>query len=170
MMAEAGTSGANRALVLTGIDGGSGTRAVLAAAGRLASLAGAALLVAHIAPDPPAMAPVLLGPPATDHEDLEAELFPCVVEALCHCPVEWSFVIASGHPGHGLARLADQHHVLAIVVGADTPGCAGHIRRLTSGSVPTYLIHHQGAPVVVVPEAVRRPSRAESTLAEGGIA
>lgn len=162
------TSGAGRPLVLAGVDGGGGTRAVLEVAGRLASLAGSALLVAYVSPDPPGMAPALLGPPATDNDDLEAELFPCVVEALCHCSVEWSVAIASGHPGQGLARLAEEHDVLAVVVGADTPGCGGHLRRLTTGSVPAHLIRRQRAPVVVVPDAVRRPSRAARTPAEGG--
>jgi nucleotide-binding universal stress UspA family protein len=150
-------------LVLAGIDGGAGTGAVLTVAGRLAALASTALLVVYVAPNPAALAPALLGPVPSDIDDLEAELFPTVVEALCHHAVEWRFTVATGHAGCELARLAEQHHALAVVVGADTPGCGSRLRRLTSGSVPAHLAHHQGVPVIVVPEALRRSKRPSAT-------
>lgn len=126
-------------------------------------MAGAQLLVAHVVAEPLAVAPELLGAPGVGVDDVEVDLFPSVVEALCGSCVEWRFVVVSGNPARQLLRLAEDHHAAAIVIGADTPGWVAHVRRFASGTVPAHLVHRQRVPVVVVPEACQR-RRAQSSI------
>jgi nucleotide-binding universal stress UspA family protein len=146
-------------VILVGIDGGAGSVAVLQSAARLADLVGGSILVAHVvaAPQGPAAGYVALEDSSLG--DIEADLFPEVVEALVDSRAGWTITTAYGNPASELVRLARQHEAAAIVVGADTPGWTNQLRRISTGSVPSRLVHQQPAPVIVIPEGCsRRPA------------
>ncbi|UQX88950.1 universal stress protein [Jatrophihabitans telluris] len=146
--------------LLVGIDGGPGSGAVLQSAARLAELVHGQLLIAHIVETPQVVgggyAGIGIGLDESALTDVEAVLFPEVVEAMAESAVSWRLMALTGNPATELVRIADQQRVSAIVVGADTPGWTSHLRRLSSGSVPTRLAHEQRAPVVIVPAGCSR--------------
>lgn len=145
--------------ILVGVDGGAGMAVVLRSAARLASFTGGRLLVAHVVSAPMMLADTFTPGTPGDLTDIEVSIFPDVVEALADSAVTWQLLTLYGNPALELIRLATERAVGVIVVGADTPGWAGHLRRLGSGSVPTRLVHEQLAPVVVIPEACGRKRR-----------
>lgn len=142
-------------LILAGIDGSSGSGAVLQAAARLADLSHGSILVVHVVAAPTGTAAAYVAPQELS-EAVEAELFPDVVEALVDARASWTITATCGNPASELLRLAQEHHASAIVVGADTPGWTSHLRRISTGSVPARLTHEQTAPVIVIPEAGAR--------------
>jgi nucleotide-binding universal stress UspA family protein len=144
-------------VILAGIDGGPGSAAVLRSAAALAAVAGGAVVIAHVVAVPQLPSS---GVPACDDpsslSDVEADLFPDVVEAMLETSVTWKLVTTSGTPAAELIRLSRAEQAAAIVVGADTPGWASHLRRFSVGSVPSRLAHEQALPVVIVPRGCSR--------------
>lgn len=157
--ASPGAGAAVPPIILVGVDGGAGMAVVLRSAARLASFTGAWLLVAHVVSAPMLLADTFTPGTPGDLTDVEVSIFPDVVEALSDSTVTWQLQTLYGNPALELIRLSTEHAVSVIVVGADTPGWAGHLRRLGSGSVPARLVHEQRAPVVVIPEACGRRRR-----------
>jgi nucleotide-binding universal stress UspA family protein len=152
--AAQGDAGHVNPVVIVGIDGGPGSVHVMSVAARLAQMSMASqLIVAHVVPPSVVTPQALMAGESYSVADAEAELFPDVVEALIGCTVPWTMVTVIGNPAAELIRLSLQRDPSAIVVGADTPGWASHVRRMSAGSVPTKLAHCQGAPVVIVPQA-----------------
>jgi nucleotide-binding universal stress UspA family protein len=139
-------------VVIVGIDGGAGSAHVLRAGARLAELSGAQMVVAHVVAMTQLTNQVALAA-SYSLVDIEADLFPDVVEGLIEAVVPWTLVTLTGNPARALAQLSRERCASAIVVGADTPGWTSRLRRLSAGSVPNKLAHSQRAPVVIVPEA-----------------
>ncbi len=153
-----------RPVVLVGIDGGAGSASVLRSAATLAQLGQNEIVIAHVVECPQLSGEGYLGLDESTLTDVEADLFPDVVEALIGTSVTWTLITVIGNPATELMRLAEERHAGAIVVGADTPGWTNHLRRISSGSVPSRLAHEQRLPVVVVPEGCSRrhdPARAQ---------
>lgn len=139
--------------MLVGIDGGQGSTHVLQAASRLAIMADTSLVVAHVATSSQLANQAALACTGISLADIEADLFPDVVEALLGSSAPWKLVALNGDPASALIRLARERDAMAIVVGADTPGWTSHVRRFSTGSVPNKLAHGQLAPVIVIPSA-----------------
>lgn len=139
--------------LVVGIDGGPGSAHVLRAAARLAQMANAPMVIAHVVTPSQLANQAQLMTSCGSLADVQADLFPDVVEALIGSPVAWTLVTLAGNPAAALIQLAGERAARAIVVGADTPGWTSHVRRLSTGSVPTKLAHGQRAPVIIIPEA-----------------
>jgi nucleotide-binding universal stress UspA family protein len=75
-----------------------------------------------------------------------------ITDALAGLPVRWTYHEERGEPARRLAHLATEVDAQFIVVGATHRGLLHH---LASGSVSGRLLHTQGRPVLVVPEARR---------------
>jgi nucleotide-binding universal stress UspA family protein len=156
----------SRAVILAGIDGGAGSAPVLRAAARLAEISGADVVIAHVVDNPTMTTAAPIALTESTLHCIEAGLFPDVVEALMDTAVRWTLVTVTGNPATELMRLANDHDAEAIVVGADTPGWANHLRRFSSGSVPGRLAHEQRRPVVVIPEGCARANKRSRQLTE----
>ncbi|MCW2522636.1 MAG: hypothetical protein JWO63_971 [Frankiales bacterium] len=160
------SNSASRPIVLAGIDGGAGSAPVLRAAARLAEISEADVLIAHVVDNPTMTTAAPIALTESTLHCIEAGLFPDVVEALMDTTVRWTLVTLTGNPATELMRLADDHAVSAIVVGADTPGWTSHVRRFSTGSVPSRLAHEQRRPVVVIPEGCARSNKRSKQLTE----
>jgi nucleotide-binding universal stress UspA family protein len=105
-------------------------------------------------------------PDAADWEEqgaaAVAEQHRHVEELLADIPVQWSYEARHGEPSAVLARAADEHDALMIVVGTRGEGLSRTLARLTDPSVSHGVIGHQRRPVLVVP----LPDR--TSLATGG--
>lgn len=114
-------------------------------------------MVAHVVASPPLAEQGF--PPIEESAltEIEAELFPDVVEALLDTPAPWTLITLAGNPALALIQLFKQRRAAAIVVGADTPGWTSQLRRLSTGSVPNRLAHEQHAPVIIIPDGCSRP-------------
>lgn len=150
---ERSGSPSDTGVVIVGIDGGSGSVHVLRAAAQMAELSGLALVIAHVVASSQLANQVALQSWSWSLADVEADLFPDVVEALLDATVPWTLVTLAGNPALALIRLSEERGARAIVVGADNPGWTSHLRRFSTGSVPNRLAHGQRAPVIIIPEA-----------------
>lgn len=151
-MENRATAPAGKPLIV-GIDGGPGSPHVLRAGARLAQMANARLIVAHVVTSSQLANQAALMANCGSLVDVAADLFPDVVEALIGSPVAWTLIALAGNPAAALIQLSLEREAAAIVVGADTPGWTSHLRRLSTGSVPAKLAHGQRAPVIIIPEA-----------------
>jgi nucleotide-binding universal stress UspA family protein len=138
----------------------------LRAAARFAEISGTEILVAHVVDNPTMSSQVPIAFTESALHSIEAGLFPEVVEALIDTKVSWKLVTVTGNPASELMRLANDHLTTAIVVGADTPGWTGHLRRFSTGSVPSRLAHEQQRPVLVIPEGCARAKKRSKQLTE----
>ncbi|MFI2104205.1 universal stress protein [Isoptericola sp. NPDC019693] len=82
----------------------------------------------------------------------EAGARAAVAGALRDSPVAWRLERTAGDPAAELARLADVHDAVLIVVGARRAGVRGWATHLVGGTVAGHLIHDQPRPVVVLPD------------------
>jgi nucleotide-binding universal stress UspA family protein len=140
-------------VVIVGIDGGSGSVHVLRAAAQMAEMSNLPLVVAHVVASSQLANQAALQPSNWSLADVEADLFPDVLEALLDAKAPWTLVTLAGNPALALIRLSQERGARAIVVGADNPGWTSHLRRFSTGSVPNRLAHGQRAPVIIIPEA-----------------
>lgn len=149
--------------ILAGVDGGRGTAEVVRAAGRLATVARAELVIAHIVGVPTSIFPEVVAAGMVMEEDAVAEILPEIWISLADADVRWQVVSASGVPASELLRLARAVQPSAIVVGADRSGWTARLRRGLNGSVPARLMRSQDAPVIVIPAACSHRRRAAAT-------
>jgi nucleotide-binding universal stress UspA family protein len=147
----------HRSVLLVGVDGGRGTPALLGYAAELAAQSDASLLVAHIGTHNHLQMPDLAGiGDFAEPDSVTISVFATVVEFLGSSKTPWRFAGASGDPARGLARLAGEHGVGAVLVGASALGWRHRLRRIGRGSVATQLPHLQVAPVIVLPAGCSR--------------
>jgi nucleotide-binding universal stress UspA family protein len=132
-------------VLVTAVDGGPSTPAVLSRAADLAERTGGSLAVVHVVPQPVVLDPMLLDPSLA--EDSSARLFPDIVEALCGRPVPWTLQTRTGDPAAELLRVARGAGARMIVVGAHAGGRRWSWRRCTVER----LLRHPDMPVLVLP-------------------
>ena len=137
-----------------------GSEAALAAVHRAVGLLrpGAAVsLVMVIAgqEDPMADAGGFEGPVITEDQAAEEfqEASQAATEALDHLAhettevTETRLVVDDAGPARGIVRIATEEHADLLVIGAHETGL---LKRLFSGSVSDYVVHHAPCPVLVV--------------------
>jgi len=127
---------------------------VLRAAGRIATVRRASLIVAYVSPDP-ALLLVDSGvmPHYLSHEDMAPAFFPMVVESLFDLDVRWELATLVGDAAIELAQVARMRSVRAAIVGKRSLGRWLRLRRILGGSVSQRLGQLQPAPVITVPRA-----------------
>jgi nucleotide-binding universal stress UspA family protein len=160
-MTRPSSSESDTPVIIAAIDGSAGSQQVLRAAGVLSELCAGQIAVAHVIA-PPSTSVACAGLDDSTVSDVVGDLLPDVVEALLDCTSPWTLTTLVGNPALELARLSRSLHARAIVVGADTPGWASQLRRLSCGSVPSRLTHDQHAPVIVIPDACSRSRAARA--------
>jgi nucleotide-binding universal stress UspA family protein len=153
-------------VLVVGVDGYPTSQRSLVVAADLATLAAARLVAVHVKHVPAAVhaSPssglghlTEANEDAADHAHLDCEL------VLGLYDLRWSFEVRQGDPATELARVADAHDAVCIVVGRHGRHRIPHI---AAGSVTDRLLRRAGRPVLVVPSAagpagagtaVRRP-------------
>jgi nucleotide-binding universal stress UspA family protein len=136
--------------ILAGADGtGSGLDAVAFGA-RLADAIGSPLMVACVCPDEALMA-------GAEGETGEPErqatsILEAARDVVGDLPADFRTVVSTS-PARGLAELAEEEGVEAVVVGSTHRGPVG---RVMSGSTAERLLHGTGCPVAVAPRGYRR--------------
>lgn len=134
--------------VLVGYDRHAASHRALIVAAGLARALAATLVVLHVVDvedypvDPDSDDWETAAKRTIDEERHDAE------RLLADAGVQWTFETARDEPVRALARSADDHDALFIVVGASGRGVA---QRLLHGSVPQALLRKQRKPVLVVP-------------------
>lgn len=91
-----------------------------------------------------------------DKEDSEvravSEELRRTVEAACEGKsVTWDLRILTGDPARALGRFAAEANAAMIIVGTPERGLGHRVSVALSGSVASWLSHHQDHPVLVVP-------------------
>jgi nucleotide-binding universal stress UspA family protein len=123
----------------------------VAVAADLAWRLGARLLVVHAM----CLDDYPIDPDAADWEERAAatvaEQRRHVARLLADSPVRWSYESHPGEPSAVLARAADEHDALLIVVGTRGEGPRRALARLADPSVSHGVIGHQDRPILVVP-------------------
>jgi nucleotide-binding universal stress UspA family protein len=135
--------------ILAGADGtGSGLDAVAFGA-RLATAIGSPLVVACVCPDQA----LLVGAEgeAEDPQRQATSILEGAREVVGDLPADFR-TVASTSPARGLAELAENEDVEAVVVGSTHRGPVG---RVMSGSTAERLLHGSGCPVAVAPRGYR---------------
>jgi len=137
---------------------------VLRTATQLAGRLSAPLLCAYVDEasylvewDPARSAHRLSLHPDKDDEDVRAvtmEIRAVIDDAVTTAgdpSINWTLRTLAGDPARALARLAAETNAPMIIVGTSERGLAHRISEALSGSVATWLSHHQSRPVLVVP-------------------
>lgn len=143
---EIGTDGPAR--ILVGVDGSPTSLRAAAYAGGLARRQGATLIVLYVKTIPGASPLAAEATVAIDqsHDQIAADLREQIYENAPRLGIDVVLVVRDGNPYNELVRLAEQHKVDAVVVGASVQ--AGH--RLV-GSLAAKLVRHAAWPLTVVP-------------------
>jgi nucleotide-binding universal stress UspA family protein len=136
--------------ILAGADGtGSGLDAVAFGA-RLATAIGSPLVVACVCPEE-ALAAGAEGE-SDEPRRQAASILEAARDAVGDLPADFRTVVSTS-PARGLAELAEEEGVEAVVVGSTHRGPVG---RVMSGSTAERLLHGTGCPVAVAPRGYRR--------------
>lgn len=80
-----------------------------------------------------------------------------VADALSSHTTGWTYHAGHGEAAHLLARVADEHDALMIVIGSRGEGIRASAGRLLSAPVSHRLIQHARQPVLVVRLGIGRP-------------
>jgi nucleotide-binding universal stress UspA family protein len=153
--------------VLVGIDGSSNSLATVAFAGRLVDPGRDQLVLAHVSPPTPFLGDDQLDPGVVSRA--QGALANAVIEeAAMRLPEEWHAKFerreASGEPGQGLLRLADELYAELIAVGFRGTGM---FERLLLGSVSRAIVHSAHVPVLVVKTTGGRDSEKVAGTPDG---
>jgi nucleotide-binding universal stress UspA family protein len=135
--------------VLAGADGTESGLDAVAFGARLAAATGSPLVVACVTPGEAMLVGVEAEEDVRHHADAILE---AARQAADGQPAELRTVPA-GSPARGLAELAEEESVAAVVVGSTNRSPIG---RVVSGSTAERLLHGTGCPVAVVPRGYRR--------------
>jgi nucleotide-binding universal stress UspA family protein len=153
--------------VLVGVDGSSNSLATVAFAGRLVDPERDTLVLAHISPPLPFTGDDQLDPGVVSRAQgaLANAVFD---EAAMRLPEEWHGRFerreASGEPGHGLLRLADEIGAELLAVGFRGTGL---FERFLLGSVSRAVVHSAHVPVLVVKTTGGRESEKVAGTPDG---
>lgn len=153
--------------VLVGIDGSSNSLATVAFAGRLVDPERDQLVLAHVSPPTPFIGDDQLDPGVVSRAQgaLANAVFD---EAAMRLPDEWHGKFerreASGEPGQGLLRLAEELHAELIAVGFRGTGM---FERFLLGSVSRAVVHSAHVPVLVVKTTGGRESEKVAGTPDG---
>nr|WP_239028900.1 universal stress protein [Pseudonocardia acidicola] len=133
---------------MVGFDGSVPSRRALVYAAGLAQRNRAALVVAYIAPAPPAVGLTPLGAelPCSVSQEETDEIAALATEILDGAVAGWRFTVGWGDAAHELERLADERRADVLVTGRPRSP-ARHVL----GSVPGRLLRHARRPITVVP-------------------
>jgi nucleotide-binding universal stress UspA family protein len=136
--------------ILAGADGtGSGLDAVAFGA-RLATAIGSPLVVACVCPNKALLAGA--DEETDDPQRQAASILEAARDVVGDLPADFRTVVSTS-PARGLAELAEEAGVEAVVVGSTHRGPVG---RVMSGSTAERLLHGSGCPVAVAPRGYRR--------------
>jgi nucleotide-binding universal stress UspA family protein len=136
--------------ILAGADGtGSGLDAVAFGA-RLATAVGRPLVVACVCPDEAMVARAQAETDKPQHQ--AASILEAAREVVGDLPADFRTVVSTS-PARGLAELAEEEGVEAVVVGSTHRGPVG---RVMSGGTAERLLHGTGCPVAVAPRGYHR--------------
>jgi nucleotide-binding universal stress UspA family protein len=136
--------------VLAGADGtGSGLDAVAFGA-RLATAISSPLVVACVCPDEALVAGAEGG--TEEPQQQATSILEAARDVVGDLPADFRTVVSTS-PARGLAELAEEEGVEAVVVGSTHRGPVG---RVMSGSTAERLLHGTGCPVAVAPRGYRR--------------
>jgi nucleotide-binding universal stress UspA family protein len=136
--------------ILAGADGtGSGLDAVAFGA-RLATAIGSPLMVACVCPDEALMAGAEGETGAPERQ--ATSILEAARDVVGDLPADFRTVVSTS-PARGLAELAEDEGVEAVVVGSTHRGPVG---RVVSGSTAERLLHGTACPVAVAPRGWRR--------------
>jgi nucleotide-binding universal stress UspA family protein len=94
---------------------------------------------------------------------IRAELRDIITAYFGNQPVDWTLRILAGDPARALGRLASDVQASMIIVGTPERGLTHRISEALNGSVASWLTHHQGRPVLIVPTP-KRVSHGEDAL------
>jgi nucleotide-binding universal stress UspA family protein len=136
--------------ILAGADGtGSGLDAVAFGA-RLATAISSPLVVACVCPDEALVAGAEGG--TEEPQQQATSILEAARDVVGDLPADFRTVVSTS-PARGLAELAEEEGVEAVVVGSTHRGPVG---RVMSGSTAERLLHGTGCPVAVAPRGYRR--------------
>jgi nucleotide-binding universal stress UspA family protein len=139
--------------ILAGADGtGSGLDAVAFGA-RLAAAVDAPLAVVCVSPEQVELAGAEAEADVRRHAAAVLEAARGVATEVAGGPPAEERIVPATSPARGLAELAEEERVEAVVVGSTNRGAIG---RVVSGSTAERLLHGTGCPVAVAPRRYRR--------------
>jgi len=136
--------------ILAGADGTESGLDAVAFAARLATASGSPLVVACVCPDETLVGGADGEPDGPQRQ--AASILDSARAAVGDVPADFRTVVSTS-PARGLAELAEQEGVEAVVVGSTRRGPIG---RVVSGSTAERLLHGTGCPVAVTPRGYRR--------------
>lgn len=136
--------------ILAGADGTESGLDAVAFGARLATAIGSPLVVACVCPDETLVAGANAEPDGPQRQ--AALILDTAREVVGDVPTEFRTVVSTS-PARGLAELAEEDGVEAVVVGSTHRGAIG---RVVSGSTAERLLHGTGCPVAVTPRGYRR--------------
>lgn len=139
--------------IMLATDGSPSAEAATQEAIGLAKSLGAPLLVACVAYETTPFYAYygyaeLMAEMKTAQKENVKKVFAAVKEQASAASVECDTVALDGLPGEQICEAARSHNARLVVIGAHGWGRVG---RMIHGSVSTYVLHHAGTPVLVVP-------------------
>jgi nucleotide-binding universal stress UspA family protein len=136
--------------ILAGADGTESGLDAVAFGARLATAIGSPLVVVCVCPDEARVGGA--DGEADGPRRQAASILDTAREVVGDVPADFRTVVSTS-PARGLAELAEEGGVEALVVGSTHRGAVG---RVVSGSTAERLLHGTGCPVAVVPRGYRR--------------
>jgi nucleotide-binding universal stress UspA family protein len=142
--------------ILAGADGTDSGLDAVAFGARLAAAVGAPLVVVCVSPEQAGLASTGAEDDVRRHTVAILEAARTVATEVAGSPPAEERTVVATSPARGLAELAEEEEVEAVVVGSTNRGVVG---RVMSGSTAERLLHGTGCPVAVAPRGYRRHRR-----------
>jgi nucleotide-binding universal stress UspA family protein len=139
--------------ILAGADGTDSGLDAVAFGARLAAAVGAPLVVVCVTPEQVGLAGAEAEADVGRHAAAILGAAREVATEVAGAPPAEERTVAATSPARGLAELAEEEQVEAMVVGSTNRGAVG---RVMSGSTAERLLHGTGCPVAVAPRGYRR--------------
>jgi nucleotide-binding universal stress UspA family protein len=142
--------------ILAGADGTESGLDAVAFGARLAAAVGAPLAVVCVSPEHAGLAGAEAEEDVRRHAAAILGAARAVATEVAGSPPAEERTVVATSPARGLAELAEEEEVEAVVVGSTNRGAVG---RVMSGSTAERLLHGTGCPVAVAPRGYRRHGR-----------